>query len=301
VISPATVEDALRGAALLREVVAERVVTPVAIRYHMEIATPDDRMRWWKAERDGELVGWAIGGLDAFAPVRTVSFVGVVVHPDHRRNGIGSALWEAVRPHLDEAGARRVLAFGQADPGSIAFAEAKGFRLEGTHVTLALDPRRLPPVPEPPPGVEIVPMRNVEHEPERIYAADSESAQDEPGPTDLSGMTLDVWRRLIWNNPACDKDVSMVAIVDGELVGSSFLYTDRETGRAANSGTGVMRAYRGRGLGLVMKHHSLAAAAAVGITRVVTQNDDTNVPMLAINRRLGYEAYSTGHAWVLEW
>ena len=50
-----------------------------------------------------------------------------------------------------------------------------------------------------------------------------------------------------------------------------------------------------------MKHHSLAAAAAVGITRVVTQNDDTNAPMLAINRRLGYGQLSTGHAWVLEW
>ena len=105
-------------------------------------------------------------------------------------------------------------------------------------------------------------MRDVEDEPERIYAADSESAQDEPGPSDFSGMTFDIWQRLTWNNPACDRDVSTVAIVDGELVGASFLYTDRETGRATNSGTGVMRAYRGRGLGLLMKHHSLAAAAA---------------------------------------
>jgi GNAT superfamily N-acetyltransferase len=258
-------------------------------------------MGWWKAERDGELVGWAIGGLDAFAPVRTVAFGGAVVHPDHRCRGIGSALWDAVYERLVEAGARRMIAFGQADPGSIAFAEAKGFKLEGTHVTLALDPRTLPSAPEPPPGVEILPMRDVADQPERIFVADSESSQDEPGPTDFSGMTLDIWRRLIWNNPACDKDVSTVAIVDGELVGSSFLYTDRETDRGSNSGTGVMRAHRGRGLGLLMKQHSLAAAAGVGITRVFTQNDYTNAPMLAINRRLGYEEFSTGHAWVLEW
>ena len=129
-ISRATGEDAPRGAALLREVVEERVVTPVAIRYQMETASPDDRIGWWKAERAGELVGWAIGGLDAFAPVRTVSFGGVVVHPAERRNGIGSALWNAVRAHLEEAGARRMVAFGDADPGSIAFAEAKGFTLK---------------------------------------------------------------------------------------------------------------------------------------------------------------------------
>ena len=49
-----------------------------------------------------------------------------------------------------------------------------------------------------------------------------------------------------------------------------------------------------------MKQHSLTRAAAVGITRVITQNDDTNAPMLAINARLGYEQFSTAHSWVLE-
>ena len=49
-----------------------------------------------------------------------------------------------------------------------------------------------------------------------------------------------------------------------------------------------------------MKQHSLARAAASGITKVITQNDDTNAPMLAINAKLGYEPLSSGHAWVLE-
>jgi GNAT superfamily N-acetyltransferase len=266
----------------------------------METTDPADRMGWWKAERNGKIVGWALGGIDAFAPVRTAAFGSARVHPNHRGSGLGSALWDALHAHLVEAGARRIVAFSHADPGSVSFVESKGFTCEGTHVTLALDPRTLAPAPEPPPGVEIVPMAGVE-EPEQIYAADSESALDEPGPVDLSGMTLDNWRRLVWNNPICDREISMAAIVDGQVVGSSFLYTDRATRRGTNSGTGVMRAYRGRGLGLLMKQHSLAAAAEVGITRVVTQNDDTNAPMIAINRRLGYEKFSAGHAWVLEW
>jgi GNAT superfamily N-acetyltransferase len=301
VISRATVDDAPLGAALLRAVVEERVVTPASIRYHMETARREDRLAWWKAERDGELVGWAFGGLDAYAPVRTAAFGGVSVHPDHRRRGHGSALWEALAGDLREAGARRIVAFSHSDPGSKAFLESNGFRHEGTHRTLVLDPRALPPAPEPPEGVEIVPMRSFEDAPERLFAADSESAQDEPGPSDFSGMTLDVWRRLVWNHPDCDRDVGTVAVVDGEVVGTSFLYTDRETGRGSNAGTGVMRSHRGCGLGLLMKQHSLAAAAEVGITRVVTQNDETNAPMLAINRRLGYRELSVGYAWVLEW
>ena len=257
-------------------------------------------MAWWKAETDGEIVGWASGGLDAFAPVRTAAFGGVVVHREHRRQGHGSALWNALAADLASAGARRIVAFSHSDPGSRAFVEAIGFRHEGTHSTLVLDPRTLPPAPDPPAGVDIVPMRSFEDEPERLYAADSESALDEPGPADLSGMTLDVWRRLTWDHPDCDRDVGTAAVVDGPVVGTSF-HTDRETGRGSNAGTGVMRAYRGRGLGLLMKQHSLAAAASAGIKRVVTQNDDTNAPMLAINRRLGYRPFAVGYAWVLEW
>ena len=49
-----------------------------------------------------------------------------------------------------------------------------------------------------------------------------------------------------------------------------------------------------------MKQHSLALAAAAGITRVITMNDETNAPMLAINAKLGYQPLSSGHSWVLE-
>ena len=94
--------------------------------------------------------------------------------------------------------------------------------------------------------------------------------------------------------------LSVVALADGAVVGTSFLYTDRETGRAMNAGTGVVREFRGRGLGLLMKQHSLSLAAAAGITKVITQNDETNAPMLAINAKLGYQPLSSGHSWVLE-
>jgi GNAT superfamily N-acetyltransferase len=63
---------------------------------------------------------------------------------------------------------------------------------------------------------------------------------------------------------------------------------DSETGRAHNMFTGTLRAYRGRGLGLAVKLASIHWAAAHGATMMATHNDETNAPMLAINRRLGY-------------
>ncbi len=99
-------------------------------------------------------------------------------------------------------------------------------------------------------------------------------------------MTFDTWRRYTWEHPDCDHEVSTAAVTEGQVVGTSFVYTERDSGRAANAGTGVMRAYRARGLGLLLKQHSPAAAAA-GITRVITENDETNAPM----RKAGFRAF----------
>ncbi len=67
---------------------------------------------------------------------------------------------------------------------------------------------------------------------------------------------------------------------------------DETTGRALNGGTGVSRPHRGRGLATLMKRHALAEAARLGVTRVITQNDEGNAAMLAVNARLGYTPFA---------
>lgn len=299
-VSPGSLEDVPRVAALYRACFDDRLSTVVGIRHRQASATPEDQLRFWRAEHDGELIGWAFGGLDAFASGTTTASASIVVHPAHRRAGVGSALWDTVSEHLDRIGARRIVAYSRSDDDSTAFVGGQGFTLESTDTTSALDPRTLPEPPRPPAGIEVVPMTEYADEPTPVYEADRESAQDEPGPSDFSGVTYESWRRLIWETPDCDHELSVAAVADGVVVGISFLYSDRENGRAMNAGTGVVRAFRGRGLGLLMKQHSLARAAAAGITKVITQNDETNAPMLAINAELGYEPLAVGHAWVLE-
>lgn len=299
-IFPASVDDAQGAAALFRAAYEDRVTTAAGVRYRIETQLPEDRKANWKAERGGELVGWAFAGLDAFAAARDEAFAGVVVHPDHRRAGIGSALWHAVSAHLREIGARRVVAYSRGDDATRSFVENRGFSLAATDTSSAVDPRDLPPPPAPSQGMALQPLSAFSDDPEPLYLADRESALDEPGPTDISGITMESWQRLIWDQPNIDRELGVAAVAEGVVVASTFLYADRETGRAMNAGTGVIRAYRGRGLGLLVKQHALARAAAAGITLVITQNDDTNGPMLAINRKLGYQPLSTGYAWVLE-
>src|SRR6478736_3407712 len=299
-VSPGSIEDVPRVAALYRATFDDRLSTVTGIRHRQASARPEDALRFWRAEEDGELIGWAFAGLDSFAAVRTTASASIVVHPAHRRAGAGSALWDEASAHLDAIGALRTVAYSRADDDTVAFVGARGFTLESTDTTSAVDPRTLPEPPDPPSGVIIAPMAAHAEDPTPVFEADKESALDEPGPSDFSGVTYETWRRHIWEYPDCDHELSVVAEVDGVVVGTAFLYSDRETGRAMNAGTGVVRAYRGRGLGLLMKRHSLALAAAAGITKVITQNDATNAPMLAINKALGYQPLSSGHAWVLE-
>jgi GNAT superfamily N-acetyltransferase len=299
-ISVASLDDAPRAAALYNAAFDDRVITVAGVRYRQASAKPEDRILYLRAEQGGELIGWAYGGLDVFAASATTGYAGIVVHPDHRRTGTGSALWDTMSLHLDEIDARRIVAHSRADPDSVSFARRCGFALEATETTSVLDPRTVGAPPEPPAGVGVAPMADFGDDPTAVFEADSASAIDEPGPSDFSGATYESWRRLIWEMPDCDHDLSVVALADGVVVGTSFLYADRERGRALNAGTGVIREFRGRGLGLLMTRHSLARAAAVGITKVITTNDETNAPMLAINAKLGYQPLSSGHSWVLE-
>ncbi len=163
-----------------------------------------------------------------------------------------------------------------------------------------MDPRTIDPPTVVPRGVELRSFREYEDDPRPVYDADFESILDEPGAEDFSGVTYESWRRLHWDSPDCDRELSFAATRDGEVVGVTFLMTDSESHRAMNGGTSVKRAFRGQGLALLMKRASLAAAARAGFVIVITQNDENNAPMMAINERLGYTPFSTGHSWVLE-
>ena len=300
-ISPGSADDAPGAAALVAACYDDRVVTVAGLRYRMLSARSEDRFGWWKAEVDDRLVGWAYGGLNAFSLTRTTAFAGLLVHPSFRCQGVGAALWDEVSAHLETIGAARIVGQSRSDLYTVEFLLRRSFSMEGTDTSMAVDPRTIgSALAIPAHGIRIAPASELADDLARIFEADRQSTLDEPGPMDFSGMTFETWKQHQWDHPDCDHKLCIVAL-DGEVVvGTSFLFADRAGGVAANGGTGVIRAYRGRGLGLLMKQHSLARAAEAGITRVFTQNDDTNAPMLAINKRLGYQPFTTGHSWVLE-
>ena len=73
VVSPGSVEDVPRVAALYRACFDDRVITVAGIRHRQVSARPEDELRFWRAEDGGELIGWSFAGRDAFAAARTTA------------------------------------------------------------------------------------------------------------------------------------------------------------------------------------------------------------------------------------
>lgn len=296
-ISPATLEDAAAIAALGAVVSPHRLNSVRGVEHGFRSIPREARRADWKIELEGELVAYAFASLDWLATDPGRSSCGIRVHPERRGQGLGSALWDAVDGHLAAIGARKTTAFTLDDPPSIAFAERRGFRKTSTDSLSATDPRTLPPPPEPPNGVQLRPAAAWFGDPKPIYELDVAGGVDEPGDNDLSGMTFELWLDDMWNDPDLDTDLSTVAVVDGQPVSFSMLMIDPGAGRAASGFATTLPDYRGRGLAGLCKHHTLAKAAEQGITHAITANDETNAPMLAINRRLGYRPFTTAHRW----
>jgi GNAT superfamily N-acetyltransferase len=123
-----------------------------------------------------------------------------------------------------------------------------------------------------------------------------EASADIPN-EDFEAIPLDEWVREYWRVPTIDDDASLAAFVDGNLVAATMIRLDRPSGRAHNNLTGTLRAYRGRGLATALKSHSLHRAAALGATIAVTDNDETNTAMLAVNAKLGYRPFARRLRW----
>ena len=81
------------------------------------------------AERDGELAGFLLGFV---APTRLpLGYVHLVgIHPDHRRQGVGRALYERFGARCQAAGARGIKAISfVGDESAARFHEALGFEV----------------------------------------------------------------------------------------------------------------------------------------------------------------------------
>jgi GNAT superfamily N-acetyltransferase len=288
--------DAADLVELARETSPTAVVNVAAFLHRLRTVPERSRARGWVAEVDSRAVGRADCFLSLFETSSRIAGLPVAVRAEHRGRGLGSALYEVALAHARSIGAEQLLVTFHENDAGVAFAHKLGFRQVRAETESSLDPRRV--AERPAAGLDLRPMTTVD--PRLAYEVDMEATADMPATETFEGMAYEEWEGHVLRHPLFAPAGSFVALVDGEAAALSLLSADLESGRAMNWMTGTRRAYRGRGLARAVKLASIEWAVANGITRMLTFNDATNAPMLAVNERLGYEPIGRRVEWLQE-
>ncbi|MDF2749705.1 MAG: family N-acetyltransferase [Gaiellaceae bacterium] len=268
-----------------------RAVGSVAGWRHAFRAEPEEaRRRYWAAEQDGRIVGWATAFVDYQSAERPGGFRISVVE-EHRGRGVGGALYDRCLDHLAAAGVSRVDSLSQEGEADAAFLRARGFRHRSTVTVSGVDPAAVAPgvVPE---GIEL--RRLAQLAPELVFALDVETSLDLPN-EEVDDLRYEQWLADFWRHPDVDLESSVAAVADGVPVSFSLLEASGDRGMSGMTGT--LRSHRGRGLAELVKRATLGNAAARGVRLALTHNDETNAAMLRVNAKLGYTPVGSLLGW----
>lgn len=270
------------------------LVTPESLVHDLTHLHPDAHYRPLVAVADGEVIGTAQVHLIHESSERGQGSLNVYVHPEHTRRGAGTLLVNAAEEHLAAYGATRLFAWVLDEPGNRAFAGRHGYRASRSAHFLRLDLANgtLPPLQDPPPGVELRPASAFAADPRPLFDLDAETMADEPSDVETEFTDYEAWLKETWEHPMFSPELTTVALVDGRPAAFSAARTDGGT-RYGTVMTGTARAHRGRGLAKLAKNDSLHRARAAGYTEAFTGNDTGNGPMIAINKWFGYEICAT--------
>ncbi|WP_371479129.1 GNAT family N-acetyltransferase [Kitasatospora sp. NBC_00315] len=264
------------------------VLTPEMFGWFAAHQPAGRHYRTFVAELDGLVVGSIRCGLVTGTSSAGVASANGSVLPGHRRRGAFTALLAAAERHLAAHGATEVHSWVDDVPEGLAFAARRGYRQGRSAYFAHRDlTAPLPPVPALQAGVELRTAADHRDDPYSLFVVVADALRDEPDDVEHDRTDYDDWLGSVWARPDLDRELTVVALVDGRPAALSAVQTDGAA-RYWSAFTGCRRAYRGRGLSTLAKTHSLHLARAAGLTDAFTSNDATNAPMLAINERLGY-------------
>ena len=289
-----TLDDIPRAAAMRQRAWPESIITEEGMRHVLETVPARAGLAMFAFEERGEIVGWATASRAWWHPDPDAGILSLSVDPSRRGKRIGTALAEAADDHLTGLAVRMTLSASLDEPAARALAVRRGFTQVSALTVSAVDVRAVEPLPLPA-DVQLVPLADLD-DPVPVYELDLELSRDIPH-EEYDAMSLEDWTAEFWKTPMVDPDASLVALVRGELAGVTMIRVDKPSGRAQNNLCGVRRPHRGKGLARLLKSHSLRRAAQLGATIALTDNDETNAPMLAVNARLGYRPFARRLRW----
>jgi GNAT superfamily N-acetyltransferase len=275
----------------------------------MSHSTDRRRVTWAAVDPQGTVVGAAALVMPQHDN-RSQGLLIVIVHPDHRRRGVGTALLEHVESAAHDHGRTVLLAetqwpVGVRDESGEHFAARHGYAGAQTvlrsSLSLPADRRRLDAVLTAGDADGYLVRTCWDGIPDAWLAGRAELSRRMSTDIPMGDLQLEEER---WDVERVRADYERIAamgrrVIDafalreetGELVGYTQVQVPQAHPEVAfQQDTLVLREHRGHGLGLRMKAAgTLALMQELPETRSVrTWNADDNAPMLAVNHALGF-------------
>lgn len=249
----------------------------------------------------GELAGFYWAARHKF---REGEFTFFLYTPEERRRqGVGGRLYDDLCEVFQEAGAKKLLVSVRDDsPESRAFAERRGFSELRHHFMMlldleAFDDQLYDAVIERLEGegfcfTSMEALGNTEEAQRKLYALNDITVATTPGAEgEHSWASFEDFQKNVCQSDWYKPGGQMVVIdsATGEWVAMSAITRLEGNDYAYNLFTGVDERYRGRKLGQAVKVTALRYAREVlDSNQVRTHHNTKNLPMIAIDRKLGY-------------
>jgi GNAT superfamily N-acetyltransferase len=264
---------------------------------------PQNQWRRWVYEQGGTLIASAGYSQSDWSYHPQKFSVGVSVHPDHRRRGIGRRLYDTVIEAVAPFQPIAYKAHCRSDrEDALHFLATRGFtetmREWESRLPLAdcdIERFRETEAKVIGKGIRLTTLAQLRTEDpnadRKLYDLDTEVTQDVPSDDPPTLVPFDLWCEKIMGGKSFRPETFFIAVApDGQYAGISMLWHPEAEGTdfLETGLTGVRRAYRRQGIALALKLRAIDYAKSVGVREVRTENASTNIGMLAINEALGF-------------
>lgn len=254
--------------------------------------------RTMAVDANDDVVGYGVTVHETWFPAGEF-YVWVIIDPGRRGFGIGTQLYADALDFLREQGAVSLKSeVHDDDQLSMRFARRYGYDIDRHIFESELDLTTFDETPyaglipkleaEGFRFVSLADLGDTTEARRALYQVNHDAVLDIPGFVG-EWLTFDQFLELIcgsdWFRPE-----GQFGVLDGDTwagVAAMQLLDEKKLGY--NLFTGVMRPYRGRKLALALKLVTIRYALEHGMQRMRTDNDSLNYPMLAVNRKLGYQ------------
>jgi GNAT superfamily N-acetyltransferase len=245
----------------------------------------------------GQIAGYAT---ISHAPFADCFWLRIIVDPSNRHQGIGSRLYNSVLTIAQAHEVTQIISEVRENcVEGLQFAQRRNFQIT-SHMQVsrlyvaAFDESRFNGTVEAvaQTGIRFFTLADIAMTPEiqrKHYELHCACAIDNPATADWQAPSFESYCQRVFQSPQFRADGHVIAADGDEWVGLSALEYYPHTRSMHNAFTGVHRAYRGRHIALALKLLTMRAVRAYKVDYIYTNNDSTNIPILIINRKLGYQ------------